>query len=242
MELWTAFILGFAGSAHCAGMCGPLALALPAAGSGGGRLVAGRLLYNLGRLVTYGLLGLVFGVIGRSLALAGVQQWVAIGLGTFLLVGVLFSKQLWGSAWGGRLAAWLRPSLGRLLRRGTPGALFGFGLLNGLLPCGLVYVACLGATALGSIRAGMAYMLVFGLGTVPMMLALGLAGRLMPPRVRLRLQRLVPVCVGVVAVLLILRGLSLGIPYVSPDLTGEDPAACCVPPLEPASPGAISSP
>ncbi|MCP5515993.1 MAG: sulfite exporter TauE/SafE family protein [Verrucomicrobiales bacterium] len=232
MELWTAFILGLAGSAHCAGMCGPLALALPGAGAGPIPLFGGRLLYNLGRLVTYGLLGVLFGLVGRSLALAGVQRWVAIGLGVVLLAGVLFSRNLWGTSWGGRLSGWLRPHLGRLLRRGTPGALFGFGLLNGLLPCGLVYVACFGAAALGDLSAAVAYMLVFGLGTVPMMLALGLAGRLVPVRLRLRLQRLVPLCVGLVAVLLILRGLSLGIPYVSPDISGADPAECCLPPTD----------
>lgn len=229
MELWTGFILGLAGSTHCAGMCGPLALALPSAGKGGFQHVLGRLLHNLGRVTTYAGLGLVFGLLGRTLALAGVQRWFSIGIGLLLLAGVLFSRRLFLNLPSTGLTGWLKPRLGRLLQRRTLAAMFGFGLLNGLLPCGLVYVACAGAAALGDWRAGVEYMLVFGLGTVPMMLALGLAGRLIPAGFRLRLQRVVPWSLALVAVLLILRGASLGIPYLSPDLS-SNPAACCLPP------------
>jgi len=171
----------------------------------------------------------VFGLLGRSLALAGVQRWFSVGIGIVLLVGVVFSRRLLLKLPATGLTGWLKPRLGRLLQRRTFGAMYGFGLLNGLLPCGLVYVACAGAAALGEWLAGVEYMLVFGLGTVPMMLTLGLAGRVIPPGFRLRLQRVVPWSLALVAVLLILRGASLGIPYVSPDLS-SDPAACCLPP------------
>jgi hypothetical protein len=228
MELWTAFILGLAGSAHCAGMCGPLALALPRLEGGVWRHAAGRLAHNAGRLTTYGLLGLVFGLVGRSLALAGVQRWVSVGLGTALLAGVLaarvdlFRLPMFG---GGH---WWKAAMSRLMRRRGITALGLLGALNGLLPCGLVYVACFAAAALGDLRSAVEYMLVFGLGTVPAMLGIGLAGAAIQGPLRLRLQKAIPYCLGLVAVLLILRGLGLGIPYVSPDLTASTgKAACC---------------
>lgn len=227
MELWTAFMLGLAGSAHCAGMCGPLALALPTGGRRGWALLPCRLLYNLGRVTTYGLLGVVFGSIGRSLALAGVQRWVSIGLGVAILLGLFVAKARALTMQFALPVTWLKSALGRLLQQQTLASQYLLGVLNGLLPCGLVYIAGVGAAATGGLVSGVEYMLVFGLGTVPMMLALSLAGQALPVTFRLRLQKLVPVALALVAVLLIVRGLSLGIPYLSPDLAGKQPGACC---------------
>jgi sulfite exporter TauE/SafE len=227
MELWTAFMLGLAGSAHCAGMCGPLALALPTGGRRGLALVPGRVLYNLGRVTTYCLLGVVFGLIGRSLALAGVQRWVSIGLGVAILLGLCVAKARALMMQFAVPATWLKTALGHLLRQQTLASQYVLGVLNGLLPCGLVYIACVGAAATGGLVSGVQYMLVFGLGTVPMMLALGLAGQALPVGLRLRLQKFIPIALAVVAVLLILRGLSLGIPLLSPDLAGKPTGACC---------------
>lgn len=227
MELWTAFLLGFAGSAHCAGMCGPLALALPRLEPTAWRHVAGRLAYNLGRVVTYGALGLVFGLVGRSLALVGVQRWVSLALGVALLAGVLAARvDLFRLPLRG-VGTWVKNAMGPWLRRRGLGALTVLGALNGLLPCGLVYVACFGAAATGGVLTAIEYMLVFGLGTVPMMLGLGLAGGALPAPLRLRLQRAIPYCLALVGVLLILRGLALGIPYLSPNLAATPAAACC---------------
>jgi uncharacterized protein len=222
MELWTAFILGLAGSVHCAGMCGPLALALPRAEGGTWSHIVGRIAYNLGRVTTYGLLGLVFGLAGRSLALAGVQQWVSIGLGALLLVGVLAARTDLFRLPGVTTGAWWSTAMSRLLRQRGLAALGLLGALNGLLPCGLVYVAGLAGAALGDFRAAIEYMLVFGLGTVPVMLGLSLAGTALQAPLRLRLQRAIPYGLGLVAVLLIFRGLGLGIPYLSPDLAAPD--------------------
>ncbi len=227
MELWMAFMLGLAGSAHCAGMCGPLALALPTGGRRGWTLLPNRAAYNAGRVTTYCLLGAVFGLVGRSLALAGVQRWVSLGLGVAILAGLFVARARALTMSIALPVTWLKSALGRLIQRQTLASQFAFGVLNGLLPCGLVYIACVGAAATGGFFSAVQYMLVFGLGTVPMMLALSLAGQMMPVGWRLRLQRLIPVCLAVVAVLLILRGLALGIPYLSPDLTGDQPGACC---------------
>lgn len=218
MILWTAFLLGLVGSAHCAGMCGPLVLALASRGGDPTRLLAGRLSYNAGRLVTYAAIGSAFGLLGQSLAVAGFQRWVSIAAGAAILSGLLTSSRFVVSGPIQRMVTAVKQRLGRLL--GQPGcsAQFGFGLLNGFLPCGLVYAAAAGATATGSIVDGISYMLAFGLGTVPMMLALGLAGQRLSPALRFRMQRFVPVSLAIVATLLILRGLSLGIPYLSPEL------------------------
>jgi sulfite exporter TauE/SafE len=110
--------------------------------------------------------------------------------------------------------------MSHLLGRPALSSLVLLGLLNGLLPCGLVYVACAGAVTSGGILEGTQYMAAFGLGTFPMMLAIGLSGALVPLSLRLKLRRTIPVCVFLLGALLILRGMSLHIPYLSPDLSG----------------------
>lgn len=224
MILSTAILLGAIGSLHCAGMCGPLALALPATGHSRSTFVAGRVAYNLGRITTYCLLGVVFGLIGQSLALAGFQRWVSLGAGSAILLGLLVSSRPSASLPVARAVAWIKSGLGALLRRRSIVSVFSLGVLNGLLPCGLVYAACAGAVTTGGWLAGVEYMAAFGFGTVPMMLVIGLVGQKLQLTLRFKLQRLIPACVALVAVLLILRGLSLGIPYLSPDLTAG--AAC----------------
>lgn len=229
MQLWTAFLLGLFGSLHCAGMCGPLALALPGGNGGFAGFAAGRVVYNCGRMATYSILGLLFGVLGRGFVIAGVQRWVSIALGISLLLGLALSRRLALAAPVVALVSRLKMAMAAVLRRRSLQSLGLMGLLNGLLPCGLVYVACAGAATTGKGVSGAAYMAVFGLGTVPMMLALSLSGRLIPAATRLKLVRLVPVSVAVLGVLLILRGMSLGIPYISPDLSGGPGAAVCCP-------------
>jgi sulfite exporter TauE/SafE len=225
MPFYTAFILGLVGSLHCAGMCGPLALALPATGSTRLTYLGGRAAYNLGRIVTYCLLGLVFGLLGRTLALAGVQRWTSIALGVTLLAGLFSSRKLvlWSPV--AALVENLKCRMSALLRRRFLSSLALLGFLNGLLPCGLVYAACAGAVTTSGTLAGAQYMAAFGLGTVPMMLAISLSGKLVPLGLRLQLRKAIPVSVFLLATLLILRGLSLGIPCLSPDLSAG--ASCC---------------
>jgi uncharacterized protein len=226
VDCWTAFILGLVGSLHCAGMCGPLALALPPAGATTPAYVVGRIAYNLGRIVTYCALGLLFGLVGAALWLAGIQRWVSITLGVALLLGLLASRNLvlWTPVTF--LVDRLKAPMSALLRRRSLAALAVLGLLNGLLPCGLVYAACAGAAATGGILTGAQYMAAFGVGTTPIMLAISLSGKLVPPPLRLQLRKAIPVCVFLLASLLILRGMSLGIPYLSPDLSSGSPACC----------------
>lgn len=225
MDGWTALVLGFAGSLHCAGMCGPLALALPSAGNSPGRFAAGRLAYNLGRILTYSSLGVLFGLAGRTLVLAGVQRWVSIGLGILLLAGLFGARRLALARPVEALVGRLKAGMSRLLRQRSLASLGVLGLLNGLLPCGMVYAAAIGAAATGGVLPAVRYMAWFGLGTLPMMLGIGLSRRLVPAAWRLRLAGAIPVSVALLAVLLILRGLALGIPYLSPDLSQ---GSCCL--------------
>ena len=217
-------MLGLVGSLHCAGMCGPLALALPRAGKTAAAFTAGRVAYNLGRIVTYVLMGLVFGLFGKAMLLAGIQRGVSIALGVALLIGLFASR---------KLALWLpvaffvnqlKSRMAGLLRRRSVQSSAVLGLLNGLLPCGLVYVAGAGAMATGHVLSGAFYMAAFGAGTVPMMLGIGLSGHFIPPTWRLKMARAIPVSVFVLATLLILRGLPWNIPYVSVDLAS---GTCC---------------
>ncbi|MBX3102577.1 MAG: sulfite exporter TauE/SafE family protein [Bacteroidetes bacterium] len=227
----TAIVMGLAGSLHCAGMCGPLALALPGRGAWR-QLLGGRLLYNIGRTVTYSLMGAIVGLLGFGLAASPLQQYLSVLSGVVILLLLLFSATLERAGSGplGRLSFAVRSRLGRLLgsRPGLAGQ-FAIGLVNGLLPCGLVYAALAGAAGTGGVGSGMLFMALFGLGTLPMMLALSLAGRRLfsIPGAR----RLVRISTVAIALLLIIRGLNLGIPYVSPQIVqarqGEEPQVKC---------------
>ncbi|MDR3456688.1 MAG: sulfite exporter TauE/SafE family protein [Verrucomicrobiae bacterium] len=224
MDFGIAFALGLLGSLHCAAMCGPLMLALPVPPGGPARFVAGRIAYQAGRVATYCLLGVVAGLAGKSIFLAGMQRWLSIALGAAILAGFLVSKKVSLSAPVVHLVARLKAAMSTQLQRRGFRSLVTLGMLNGLLPCGLVYVAMAGAVSRSTILDGVFYMAAFGLGTLPTMLGISLSGKLFPISIRLRLRSAIPVGVCVLAGLLILRGMALGIPYVSPDLAG---GGCC---------------
>jgi hypothetical protein len=226
MDFGIALALGLVGSLHCAAMCGPLQLAVPAPPGGPGRFIAGRVIYQLGRITTYCLLGVAAGWVGRSLWLAGLQRWLSMALGVAILLGFFLSRKMALSAPVVRMVAWLKTAMAAQLRQRGFRSLALLGMLNGLLPCGLVYVALAGAVARGTLLNGVIYMAWFGLGTTPTMLGIGLSGKMLPLAFRLRLRAAIPVGVGLVAGLLILRGMALGIPYLSPALQPGE--TCCV--------------
>lgn len=220
--LWSAFLIGLFGSFHCIGMCGPIALALPSQQGSYFYLIFGRILYNVGRAITYAAIGLVFGLVGQSLSLAGFQQSVSIIAGLLILLMVLLpsimSQKLYllKPAYG--FTNFLKRKFGMLLKQKSIISTFLIGLLNGFLPCGLVYIAVAGAIASGGYLDGAAYMFVFGIGTLPIMLVVSLAGNFISLNVRKRINKLIPAFMIILAFLFILRGMNLGIPYVSPQL------------------------
>lgn len=237
MDFITPLTIGLVGSLHCMGMCGPIVVALPLKKHNLASKIAGALLYNSGRIVTYGVIGILFGMLGRGIRLAGFQQWTSILLGAAMVISVLFpfffrKKITLGDLFAGyssRLIVRLR----KLFADRSYFSLLMIGLLNGLLPCGLVYVAVAGAIASGHVLNGALFMMLFGLGTVPLLLTAALASDLIGQRIRSKMQRVVPYFVFLLGVLFILRGMSLGIPFVSP--TAEklvpkvtmDKRSCC---------------
>lgn len=227
MDYGFAILLGFLGSIHCAAMCGPLQLALPIPSGGIGRLLLGRVIYQAARIATYCLLGVLAGVLGKSFVLAGAQRWLSVALGLVILIGFLVSKKivLYGPVV--RLVSRLKSAMASQLRHRTFRATALLGLLNGLLPCGLVYVAAAGAVSQSNIFGGMLWMAAFGLGTLPLMLGISLSGRLIPTFVRLKYRQFATISVCALGGLLILRGLALGIPYLSPGIASGSLVSCC---------------
>lgn len=218
----SAAVLGLAGSTHCVGMCGPIALSLPLSQKGSTARVTTVLLYFLGKALTYSLLGLLFGILGEQLALAGWQRMLSIVLGLAMLwfaLATIFKPAVFHqNIFTNFLSQKLAPLMARFMSRPGYQSWLGLGLLNGLLPCGLVYVALSAAVATGSVWLSGAFMLVFGLATMPLMLFLILFANQLNAQYRSKMRRWLPVFTAVIAVLLILRGLNLDIPYVSPYL------------------------
>lgn len=217
--LLAAFILGLASSGHCLGMCGPIALAVPVRGDRWVDRLISAVVLNGGRLLSYAIVGAAFGAFGRGLALAGAQRWISIILGVAVFAVLLLPDPLKGRGpanWIGGALSNMQGSLARNLRRTSFAGLIFSGMLNGLLPCGMVYLAIAGALTQEGWSGGSAFMVFFGLGTWPALIALRIAGHHIPLNLRLRLRRLAPVAYALMGAALILRGLDLGIPYLSP--------------------------
>ncbi len=225
MDFVTALSIGLFGSLHCVGMCGPLALALPIGVGSTGTFLTGRALYNLGRVTTYAFMGLIAGAIGQKIVFYGFQQSVSIGAGVLMIAAFAFPALV-----GSRLAklsildtisSSVQRAFSSLLQKRSVLAMFLIGIVNGLLPCGLVYVALAGSALTGDAVQGLLYAAVFGLGTFPMMFVVSVVGRRISQPVRHRIARLVPVFMIALGALFILRGMNLGIPMVSPKVGTE---------------------
>lgn len=235
MELYVAgFLFGFFGSMHCVGMCGPIALALPAQDKPFDFWLS-RINYNLGRSLTYAFMGGVLGLVGFGAHLAGYQELISIVGGSAIVLIALAALIGGKTNWMHLKPVWLpveslKKGMGRLLKINSPSGVMGLGLLNGFLPCGFVYVALAGALVSGSALDGMIYMFLFGLGTFPIMFAVSSSNKLISMNARLKMQKAVPYVAIGLGVILILRGLSLGIPFLSPELSnmasGGEGASC----------------
>lgn len=218
--LLSALILGLMGSLHCVGMCGPIAFMLPVDRTNNFKKFGQVSIYHLGRLMAYGLIGLVFGWLGKGLYVFGMQQNLSIAIGAIMILLVLVPTDLLGrynlSKPVYRLISKVKNKLGRELKKKSPDTFLTIGFLNGFLPCGLVYMGLFGSIAMGNAWQGGLYMVLFGLGTVPLMTAAVYFSGLLRGQMRVKVQKLIPVFVVIVGALFILRGLGLGIPYVSP--------------------------
>lgn len=223
-SIFAAFFLGVFGSLHCVGMCGPLAIGLAAPGGRTAQLYA-LLRYHAGRICTYTMGGLLFGWLGRRIVIAGWQQGFSIGLGLSVLV---FSGIRHWAPSALHASALVQRTMAHIWRMASGKGGFLLGMANGLLPCGMVYLAIAGALTRPNALQAMTFMASFGAGTLPLLLGLQWAGHMLPAANRLRLRKALPVVTVVVAVLLILRGLDLGIPFISPMLPSSPgrPVSC----------------
>jgi sulfite exporter TauE/SafE len=201
-------------------MCGPIALMIPVDRTNPAKKTTQIITYHLGRLTAYALIGLVFGLVGKGFFLAGIQQRLSVFIGVAMIITILipervlanynFSKPVY------RLISKIKSSLGKQFKNKSYQSLFTIGLLNGFLPCGMVYVALFGAIAMQNVPFGILYMLLFGIGTIPMMSSVTYLNSIMTVSFRNKIQKAIPYVGVTIGILFILRGLGLGIPYVSP--------------------------
>jgi len=209
--------MGGIGTMHCIGMCGPLALSLPVVNSSNTSRFFSTFLYNIGRVITYAVLGAFVGIAGSGFALFGYQQLLSVIIGVLIILFLVLPKRKFAKR--NIILVFfekIRSRLGNLFYRKNYRSVFFIGLLNGLLPCGLVYMAIAGAISTASVVKSSLFMAAFGLGTLPVMWSLAFFGGYINLKVRNNIKKLYPYIMFIMAVLLIVRGLGLGIPYVSP--------------------------
>ena len=218
--LFSAIVFGLLGSFHCIGMCGPIAFMLPVDRANNVKRITQIFVYHLGRIFTYGLLGLLFGFLGKGFYLFGFQQYVSIIIGVIMILMIVLPKKtihkfsITKPIY--KLLSGVKNRLGKELKKKRIDTFFTIGFLNGFLPCGLVYMAVFASIATANVLQGSLYMMLFGLGTIPLMTAFVYLGNFTTGLARKRIQQFIPVAVVVIGILFILRGMGLGIPYVSP--------------------------
>jgi sulfite exporter TauE/SafE len=213
MTFLAPLILGFAGSLHCIGMCGPLVLALPLANAERWQVLRQMAVYHSGRILTYTALGILFGLLGKGMAVAGFQQVLSIGAGALMISMALvtwrFESLVTSIPGFGQFTRKIQSRIGKLMRAHPGRATFSMGLLNGLLPCGMVYAALAGAISAAGTLEGALFMAIFGLGTLPLLLAVSVLGRSFNMAVRKKIRLAQPVLLTIAGLLLIQRGLHL---------------------------------
>ena len=224
--LISALIFGLLGSFHCVGMCGPIAFLLPVDHKNNVRKLGQISLYHFGRLSSYAIIGLLFGLLGKSFSLFGLQQQLSILVGVLMILVILLPYKKFSKYNGSKpifkIVSKVKSNLGKQLKRKSPDTFYTIGFLNGFLPCGLVYMAVFGAIASGTALEGSLYMAVFGLGTIPLMTTAIYLGNFINLNIRSKIRKAVPVFVILIGLLFILRGMGLGIPYLSPmEITPE---------------------
>jgi len=223
-----AFLLGLLGSVHCVGMCGPIAMALPVHQFDTQGKLLRYALYHIGKILSYTLLGAIVGSVGAGFLLMGVQQWLSISIGVLMILFVLFSGNYFSSFSIGifaKLNGWIKAQFSGFIQQKTLSSFWFIGLLNGLLPCGLVYAGLAGALATFSVAGAAGFMFFFGLGTVPLLLMFTMYANATGFKTMRAFQKAVPVVLIAMGILLVLRGLNLDIPFISPQLAVPDSAA-----------------
>ncbi len=231
MQLTAALLLGFLGSFHCVGMCGPILMSLPQNQENSSTRFWKQLLYHSGRISVYFIFGLLIGLLGKGFLMIQIQQAMSIGFGIILLLVTVFPFVLPDKikSFNFFKFSWFRNSFTQLINSKKTIAIYFLGFLNGLLPCGFVYVALAAAAVTASPMNAAGFMAFFGIGTAPALIILTMLGAIVQVSIRNKLRKVLPVITIVVALLLILRGLNLGIPMLSPKISHQhsSPALDC---------------
>lgn len=214
---WIAFTLGFFGSLHCIGMCGPLALAVHSSKKVSGfSAFISSFQYNIGRTIGYISLGVLFGLLGSAVSLSGMQRVVSIVLGVIMVLFFIFSinpDQLISKLPSlNQFYKAISQKLFGLFRKSEKVPTIYLGTINGFLPCGLVYIAIAGAISLSNIWGSMGFMLFFGLGTFPAMIGVTLSHQAVSQKLRVSLKKLYPIITLIMGAYLIYRGLMSKLP------------------------------
>lgn len=220
ITIFSGLILGLLTSFHCVGMCGPIALSLPLHGDTKFKKLLGGIIYNLGRTVTYAIMGLIFGLVGHGLSTLGFQKIVSIIAGTLMIATVFFPHLFNFTAKTDKglfsFVNSVKKGLKGLFSTKSFWGLLLIGLLNGLLPCGPLYFAVIVSAGTGNVVESVLFMTLFGLGTIPLLLLVSIAGNFISIKARNRINNFIPVVMVIMGIMFILRGLSLGIPFLSP--------------------------
>lgn len=218
-----AISIGLTSSLHCVGMCGPIALSLGLDAKDKLKFTLRNMTYQLGRITTYSLLGVLLGLIGESFSFVGLQNYLSIFIGVVMIIMVMIPKFYENGATQlkpiNALMLKVKITLGKYLIKKNSSSLYIIGLLNGLLPCGMVYASLTAAIGLGSVYKSVLFMFFFGLGTLPLMFATVLFGNFLSVKQRQTILKILPIITLILGVLFILRGLQLDIPYISPSKT-----------------------
>lgn len=217
--LLAAFIFGLLSSLHCVGMCGPIVFALPIYNGTTFQKWTKLLSYHVGRIITYGIIGFVFGILGRTFYLAGLQQTISIILGVlFILLAFFQSFFIYKAEKMGHhlIGQKIQRSMASLLQQKNQTNFMILGFLNGWLPCGIVYIALMSALTTTSVVQGITYMIFFGLGTIPLMMLVSVVRLFKLNVINPIIKKIIPLYFLVMGSLFILRGFGLGIAMVSP--------------------------
>lgn len=218
----TGFIFGLISSLHCVGMCGPLTLLLPLDKKNEVKFIVQFILYILGKSSTYALFGILFGVIGRGFFLAGLQQNIAIVSGLMLMILAFIPEKRWIKfnflTPLFKYTNKIKSEFHFILKSKSNFKFYILGFFNGFLPCGLVYLSLFSALRFTTIGEVTLYMFVFGLGTLPLLFLFNRSSNFIKNKWNVTFQKIIPFFIFFIGLMMVLRGLSLNIPYVSPNI------------------------
>lgn len=227
IEIVLGFSLGLVSSLHCVGMCGPLILSIPAPKFTihnflYNKSIYNPIAYNIGRILTYVFIGIVIGLFGELVKITFLHQQISIFAGGLMLLTGVATKfeanNIIKSKFINKIFSILKAQISSLLKTQNTSKMFLLGILNGFLPCGMVYMAILSSLAWGNINSTIIYVASFGLGTSPLLISLFFFSGFLSNKLRLKSQKIIPIITIMIGLIVVFRGMGLGIPYLSPDL------------------------